>query len=156
MRKDITSVNIWSFGDLITNSSSEVYCLYNTSGKNQIYESIKEIVHCLKPDINIDDHLDISIQINEDHELWDNDCEITVKEYYDKEFGKWAENKSNEYVLSHLDKFHNKLINKLAQDYNDYPGTLTLSIEAKTELGKILRKGIFGILYAFNYEEIYT
>lgn len=115
------------------------------------------MLHCLRPDINIDDHLDISIQPNEDYTFWDeNDEEISVAEYYEQKFREWSADKSNEYILAHLEDFHNELIGTLADEYHDRPGTLELKIDAKTELGESLRKSIFGILYAFEYDDIYT
>lgn len=131
--------------------------MYNRKGAKQIETAIKNIARCLNPEINIDDHLDISCRIDPHCYLWDEDGnELTGDECYSREFNKWAENKSNEETLLDLNKFNNKLIKSLEDDYYDNPGTLTLFVETKSELGNSLKDAIFKILSAFDYEEIYN
>ncbi len=150
-------INIQSFGDLITNSSSEVYCMYTRAGAKQIEDAIKEIARCLNPEIDIDDHLEISCDIDEDWEYYDEESGeiLSGKEYYERQFNEFVNDKTNEEVLSNLSTFNNKLLEDLENDYDNKYRALTLVIISKSELGKKLKDAICRILYAFDYEEHY-
>lgn len=154
MRKRI--FNVQSFGDIITNSSSEVYCMYDRQGTEQIKDAIKQIVETLRPDINLDDHIEINLAISDDHNFWFDDEYYSGDEYYQKRFNEFAKDKSNEELLAELPEFNESLLEELEYKYNDSPGTLTLNLESKTKLGETLVDSIFKILYAYEYEEIYT
>ena len=149
-------INIQSFGDIITNSSSEIYCLYSQRGTRQIKDSIIELVKTLRPAINIEDHLDIHLDLSGDHYFDTRESYGNAEQYYQEKFNEWAEDKSNEEVLAKLPAFKNQLLLDLENNYYNEPGSLDLVIKAKTELGEVLRRTIFGILCAYEYDEIYT
>lgn len=150
-------INIQSFGDLITNSSSEVYCMYTRQGAKQIEDAIKQIASCLNPKINIDDHLDISCTINKEWEVYDDETDqyISGEEYYNRKYSEFCENRTNEQILLDFNNFNNNLIKNIENDYDINYRALDIEIDAKTELGEQLRAAIFNILYAFEYEEHY-
>ena len=75
-------LNIQSFVDLITNSSTSIYTFYTEYGLNQIKDALNNIIRVFAPDANIDDILEIKLVYTEgflDHirdnpeELFDED-----------------------------------------------------------------------------------
>jgi broad specificity phosphatase PhoE len=147
-------INIQSFGDIITNSSSEVYCIYDRRGTEQIEKAIKEIVRALNPEINLDDHLEISLVPNPDRDIYEGRNPIPMDEFYNREFGKWAEDKENEEVLKDFPKWLKQFQDEYCTD-NDGCPNFELSMTPLTEIGKVLAISINKILNAFDHIEIY-
>lgn len=150
-------INIQSFGDIITNSSSEVYCLYDWDGMEQIENAIKNIVKVINPEINIDEHLEFSL-VPDDYDYWedDNGNEVSYQEFYNQEFGKYCErNQNNEDILLNFPDWYRSFIQEHSFNDGGIPN-FKLNILPKSELGETLAKQIENILYAFAYKEIYT
>lgn len=150
-------INIQSFGDIITNSSSEVYCLYDWSGMEQIEDAIKNIVKVINPDIKIEDHLEFSLVPEQYTEFYDEDLDedVSYEEFYNKEFQKYCEeNSDNSKLLRDFPKWYRNFIEENSFDGNGRPKFI-LQILPKSELGETLAVQINRILYAFEYEEIY-
>ena len=148
-------INIQSFGDVITNSSSEVYCLYDWSGMEQIEDAIKNIVKAINPEINVDEHLEFSL-IPEEYSYWEDDDgnEISFQEFYNQEFGKYCEQHSNDNVLLNFPEWYRNFIEEHSFNDEGKP-RFELNIEAKSKLGELLKAQIESILYAFQYDEVY-
>ena len=148
-------ISIQSFGDIITNSSSEVYCMYNWDGMEQIEKAIKEIAKVLNPNIKIEDHLEISLVPKEWVDFYDdNGNEVNYQDLYNQEFGEFCEKYDNDELLKRFPEWYKNFIKKYTDGYNGTPN-FELDITGKTELGKVLAKNILNLLYAFEYEEIY-
>lgn len=148
-------IKIQSFGDLITNSSSEVYCIYDIYGVEQIKNAINVIAKALNPDINVEDHLEIYISLDNDSYFYDeNDNDLSGSEYYEKEYNRFCENRTNEQILSDFPKWYEQFFIDNCTDGNGRPN-LTIEFNAKDKLGKTLQKAIEDILYAFDYVEVY-
>lgn len=150
-------INIQSFGDIITNSSSEVYCLYDWSGMEQIEDAIKKIVKAIDPKINVDEHLEFSLVPEGYGEFYDEDGEeITFEELYNKKFAEYCErNQDNNDVLLNFPDWYRNFIEENSFNDEGIPN-FQLKIEAKTKLGETLMNQIDRILYAFEYKEIFT
>ena len=150
-------INIQSFGDIITNSSSEVYCLYDWSGMEQVENAIKSIVKVTNPNINVDDHLEFSLVPDKYTEFYDEDSDeyITYEEFYNKKFAEYCEaNTNNNDVLLNFPQWYRSFVEENSFTEQGIPN-FTLEITTKTELGEVLAKQIYRILHAFSYEEIY-
>lgn len=149
-------VNIQSIGDVITNSSSEVYCIYNTYGTKQLVKSVKNIIKSLAPDIDMDDHLEINLIPNEDMDIYDESKgeDVSFNEFYNNVFNDWCLNKSNEEVLFGFCKWLENFQQEYATDERGHP-YWDLEIKPLTDLGEELAKSIWGILNAYDHEEIY-
>ena len=149
-------VKIQSFGDIITNSSSEVYCIYDRRGMEQVKRAITNIVSVLNPSINIDDHLEFELVLSDDKNFYDSNDEIVNgKQYFIQEFNHWCENKNNEQILSGYSDWLDNFRDDHKYDESGLPNFI-LEITPLTEIGKTLADSIWRILDAFNYEEIYT
>lgn len=150
-------INIQSFGDIITNSSSEVYCLYDWSGMEQIEDAIENIVKAINPDIKIEDHLEFSLIPEPYTDFYDEDLdeEVSYEDLYNKKFQEYCEkNSDNNTLLLDFPKWYRKFIEENSFD-NDGRPRFTLQISPKSELGEVLAAQINRILYAFEYDEIY-
>lgn len=149
-------IKIQSFGDLITNSSSEVYCIYDLRGVEQIKNAINEIAKALNPNINVEDHLEIYIALDDNAYLYDdNGKELSCSEYYEKEYNEFCENRTNEQIMIDFPKWYKEFYNSHVTDNRGVP-MLTISFNAKDKLGETLQNAIEGILNAFEYREVYN
>ena len=150
-------INIQSFGDVITNSSSEVYCLYDWSGMDQVEDAIKNIVKAINPNIKIEDHLEFSLIPEPYTDFYDVDLdeEVSYEDLYNKKFQEYCEkNSDNGTLLLDFPKWYRGFIEENSFDGDGHPN-FTLQISPKSELGETLATQINRILYAFDYEEIY-
>lgn len=150
-------IKIQSFGDLITNSSSEVYCIYDLRGVEQVKNAVNEIAKALNPNINVEDHLEIYIAMDEDYEEYDNEIRdyITGQEVYEREYNKFCENRTNEDILRDFPAWYNDFFEDYKIDNNGRPMS-TISFNAKDKLGETLQVAIERILNAFEYVEVYN
>lgn len=150
-------INIQSFGDIITNSSSEVYCLYDWSGMEQIEDAITNIVQAINPHIKIEDHLEFSLVPEPYTDFYDEDLDedVSYEDFYNKKFQEYCEkNSDNNKLLLDFPRWYRNFIEECSFDDNGRP-RFTLQISPKSELGEVLAAQINRILYAFEYEEIY-
>ena len=138
-------IKIQSFGDVITNSSSEIYTIYNSYGLDSIKEAISNLIKAINPDIDIDEHVTIELV----------PCNEEFEEFYNKEFNQWCLNKSNEEILVDFPKWLKEFQKENVTDDNGIP-LWDIEIKPITDLGEIISKAINNILYAFDHEEIYT
>lgn len=149
-------IRIQSFGDIITNSSSEVYTIYDRDGVKQIEEAINNIVKALNPNINIEDHITLEL-VPTDNYYGEDDAgnSINFDEYYKKEFDQYCLENSNEGILLGFSDWLADFENKTRIDDNGMP-MWDLKITPITHLGEVLMDSIYRILYAFEHEEVYT
>lgn len=57
---------IQSFVDVITNSSTTIYTLYDENGVKTIKDALTEIIHIFEPDRCCDDYFDIHIEYDDE------------------------------------------------------------------------------------------
>ena len=152
-------INIQSFGDVITNSSSEIYTIYDLNGIEQIESAITNICRVLNPNIDWRDHLTIELSIDDEHWSDEYDDEkrdyLTMRELYEREFNAFCESRSNEKTLKDFPEFYRNFCKNYCTDGDGKP-CFDLSIEAKTDIGKTLESSILKILDAFEHVEVYS
>ena len=154
-------IKIQSFGDVITNSSSEVYCMFDIRGTTQVKEAIKSICEALNPDINIDEHIEIELVPSPYAEIYDSESGDykSLEDYYTECYNKWCEDKSNEQILLDFPEWYDCFMrDTLFQDVDGYEEgkpNYELEIRPLTDTGERLKDAIFKILYAYDYKEIY-
>ena len=145
-------IKIQSFGDIITNSSSEVFCIYDWDGTEQIINAVKQIANVLNPSVNIDDLLEIQLVIDEDY-LDDSD-EYSLKFKYNKKFEEFCESRTNEQILTDFPEFRKNFFTS-DDCYNDEGMPLIyLSITGLNDDGQKLANALYSILNAYEYREI--
>lgn len=149
-------IKVQSFGDIITNSSSEVYCIYDRRGMEQVKAALTNIVSVLNPSINIDDHLEFELVFNDDIGFYDDDGnEISGSQYFVQCFNEWCENKSNMDILENYAEWLKRFQDGHRCNSEGYPH-FDLRITPLTEIGNKLVAAIWDILNAFEHEEIYS
>lgn len=146
-------IKIQSFGDIITNSSSEVFCIYDWDGTEQIINAIKEIARVLNPSVNIDDLLDIKLVIDNDYV--DESDEDSLQAKYNREFGEFCESRTNEQILTDFPKFYKEFFS--SDDCYDGDGMPLICLEIKglNDDGEKLANALYSILNAYEYREIF-
>lgn len=149
-------IKVQSFGDIITNSSSEVYCIYDRRGMEQIKAALTNIVSVLNPSINIDDHLEFELVFNVDKDYYDIDGnEISGDQFFIQSFNEWCEDKSNIDILRDYAEWLKRFQDNHRCDSEGFPN-FDLRIIPLTEIGNKLAAAIWDILNAFEHEEIYS
>lgn len=99
-------IKIQSISDIITNSSTEVYTIYNIRDK----QTIKDIVNALMgvgSDLRFDDVFNISMVVNEyaAEDLWDNSPELQEKFPTLNDFEDYLSELSDEELKVYADKW---------------------------------------------------
>jgi hypothetical protein len=147
-------IKVQSFGDIITNSSSEVYTMYDRAGVESVKYAVEQLIKAINPDINIDDHLTIDL-VPSDMEIYDDaDSYISFDEFYDKKFNEWCLDKSNEDILFGFPNWLKEFERQYRTDDNGLP-LWTIEIKSITDLGEKIARSVDNILYAFDHEEVY-
>lgn len=146
-------IKIQSFGDIITNSSSEVFCMYDWDGTEQIINAIKEIARVLNPSVNIDDLLDIQLVIDNDYV--DENDEDNLQAKYNREFGEFCESKTNEQILTDFPKFYKAFFSSDDCYSDDGIPLIYLEIKGLNDNGEKLANALYSILNAYEYKEIF-
>lgn len=144
-------IKIQSFGDIITNSSSEVFCIYDWDGTEQIINAIKEIARVLNPSVNIDDLLDIQLIIDNDYV--DEDDEYSLQTKYNRKFEEFCESRTNEQILTDFPKFYKEFFSS-DDCYDEGIPLISLSITGLNDDGQKLAKALNSILNAYEYKEL--
>lgn len=146
-------IKIQSFGDIITNSSSEVFCMYDWNGTEQIINAIKEIAKVLNPSVNIDDLLDIKLVIDNDYV--DESDEDNLQAKYNREFGEFCESRTNEQILTDFPKFYKEFFSSEDCYSDDGVPLIYLEIKGLNDDGEKLEDALYSILNAYEYREIF-
>lgn len=146
-------IKIQSFGDIITNSSSEVFCMYDWNGTEQIINAIKEIARVLNPSVNIDDLLDIQLVI--DNGYVDENDEYNLQIKYNREFREFCESRTNEQILTDFPKFYKEFFSSDDCYSDDGIPLIYLEIKGLNDDGEKLAAALYSILNAYEYREIF-
>ena len=147
-------IKVQSFGDIITNSSSEVYTMYDRRGVDSVKNAVEQLIKAINPDINIDDHLTIDL-VPDNTDIYEDGDNIPFNEFYNKKFNEWCLDKSNEEILFGFPKWLEEFEREYRTDDNGLP-LWTIEVKSITDLGKTIASSIYNILYAFEHEEIYN
>lgn len=125
---------IIGFSDIITNSSSEVYCYYSKEGINRIKELVDSILKVAGSDKKFDDLFEISLVPDE----------YSADDFYEEYGREPIDSKElEEYALNY-------------QNYADRPAFIGLQVTAKDTKNQEAANLISFIDSIFDYREYYT
>lgn len=146
-------IKVQSFGDIITNSSSEVFCIYDWRGTEKIIDAIKDIAKVLNPSVDIDDLLEIKLVIDDDY--IDEGDESNLQIIYNKKFEQFCESRTNEQILTDFPKFYKDFFTSDDCYTDDGIPMIYLVINGLNDDGEKLANALYSILYAYEYKEIF-
>lgn len=149
-----TIINIQSVSDLITNSSTEVFVVYDKGNIADIKNLVNSILSLLDPSKTFDDYFTIKMSINYEDLFWIFDkyftVEIICNEYCWQTYEERPEDESD---LSYEDWCF-----KHCEDWNDYdgvPAIENIKIVAKNPEDEKAARLINSIPYIFESESRY-
>ena len=149
-------IKIQSISDIITNSSTEVFCMYSQRDKEEIKKLVNAILALSDSAVTFDDLFEIKMDVNWEaaYRIWDNDEEIQQKYEMDDDFFEFLKTLDDD-QLKEYEK-------KMAGCYSDTPMTLydgyTVSVKSgvtETETIKKAKEAINYIKNIFDYEAAY-
>ena len=149
-------IKIQSISDIITNSSTEVFCMYTQHDKEEIKKLVNAILALSDSAVTFDDLFEIKMDINWEaaYRIWDNDEEIQQKYERDDDFFEFLKTLDDN-QLKEYEK-------KMSECYSDTPMTLydgyTVSVKpgvVETETVKKAKEAINYIKNIFDYEAAY-
>lgn len=149
-------IKIQSISDIITNSSTEVFCMYTQHDKEEIKKLVNAILALSDSAVTFDDLFEIKMDINWDaaYHIYDNDEDISTKHKSDDDFFEFLKTLNDDQLKEYEKKFTNC--------YTDTPMTLydgyTVSVKqgvVETETIKKAKEAINYIKNIFDYEAAY-
>ncbi len=149
-------MKIQSISDIITNSSTEVFVVYEENNINSIKELVNSILSLVDPSKTFDDYFDIEMMINYEG-LYYILCDLYNEEgdYEFKEVEEFHNIKSYEDALKYLETIPKDIIKKLFNDSSYYYMYEGISITSKTEKAKEVAKVLIKIdeIFSIDYAE---
>lgn len=146
--------NIQSFGDIITNSSTEVFPCCDETGLNGIKNLITEMIKMFEPDKDFDDYFEIRQEYSDEFE----ECIENDHEFVEDCFNEFCEkgNLSNDAILAKSPKFLEYLHDCWLSDERNYNSNgYKYVCVAKDQKFQNLANNIADIPYIFNYDYRY-
>lgn len=149
-------IKIQSISDIITNSSTEVFCMYSQRDKDEIKKLVNAILAVGNSTVTFDDLFEIKMDVKWEaaYHIWDHDEEIQQKYERDDDFFEFLKT-LNDDQLKEYEK-------KISGCYTDTPMTLydgyTVSVKqgiVETETVKKAKEAINYIKNIFDYEAAY-
>jgi hypothetical protein len=149
-------IKIQSISDIITNSSTEVFCLYSQRDKEEIKKLVNAILAIGNSTVTFDDLFEIKMDVNWEaaYHIYDDYEEISEKYKSDNEFFEFLKTLNDDQLKEYEKKF--------AGCYADTPMTLydgyTVSVKqgvVETETIKKAKEAINYIKNIFDYEAAY-
>ncbi len=151
-------MKIQSISDIITNSSTEVFVVYDESNISSIKELVNSILSLVDPSKTCDDYFDIEMVVNYEG-LYYILCDLynDERDYEFKEIEEFYNIKNYKNEMEYLKTIPKDVIEKLFEEssyYYMYEGiSITPKTEEAKEVAKVLNKidKIFEISYTENY-----
>jgi hypothetical protein len=150
-------IKIQSISDIITNSSTEVFCMYSQHDKEEIKKLVNAILALSNSVVTFDDLFEIKMDINWDaaYYMWNDDEEIAEKYENADDFFEFLKTLNDEQLKEYEQNF--------VSSYSDLPPmTLydgyTVSVKQgviETETIKKAKEAINYIKNIFDYEAAY-
>ena len=150
-------IKIQSISDIITNSSTEVFCMYSQRDKEEIKKLVNAILALSNSLVTFDDLFEIKMDINWDaaYYMWNDDEEIAEKYESADDFFEFLKTLNDEQLKEYEQNF--------VSTYSDLPPmTLydgyTVSVKQgviETETIKKAKEAINYIKNIFDYEAAY-
>ena len=149
-------IKIQSISDIITNSSTEVFCMYSQRDKEEIKKLVNAILALSNSVVTFDDLFEIKMDVKWDaaYHIWDGDEEVQQKYKSEDDFFEFLKTLNDDQLKEYDEKF--------AGCYTDTPMTLydgyTVSVKpgvVETETVKKAKEAINYIKNIFDYEAAY-
>ncbi len=149
-------IKIQSISDIITNSSTEVFCMYSQRDKEEIKKLVNAILALSNSVVTFDDLFEIKMNVNWDaaYHIWDNDEEIQQKYKSKDDFLEFLKTLTDDQLKEYEEKFEGC--------YTDTPMTLydgyTVSVKPRVVETETIKKAKDAINYInsiFYYEAAY-
>lgn len=149
-------IKIQSISDIITNSSTEVFCMYSQRDKDEIKKLVNAILAVGNSAVTFDDLFEIKMDVKWEaaYHIWDHDEEIQQNYKSEDDFFEFLKTLSDD-QLKEYEK-------KISGCYTDTPMTLydgyTVSVKQgiiETETVKKAKEAINYIKNIFDYEAAY-
>lgn len=149
-------IKIQSISDIITNSSTEVFCMYSQRDKEEIKKLVNAILALSNSVVTFDDLFEIKMDVNWDaaYCIYDNDEEISEKYESDDAFFEFLKTLNDEQLKEYEKKFEGCYTDTPMTLYNGYTVSVKQGV-VETETVKKAKEAINYIKNIFDYEAAY-
>lgn len=149
-------IKIQSISDIITNSSTEVFCMYSQRDKEEIKKLVNAILALSNSVVTFDDLFEIKMDVNWDaaYHIWDNDEEIAEKYENEDVFFEFLKTLNDEQLKEYEKKFDGCYTDTPMTLYNGYTVSVKQGV-VETETVKKAKDAINYIKNIFDYEASY-
>jgi hypothetical protein len=149
-------IKIQSISDIITNSSTEVFCMYSRHDKEEIKKLVNAILALSNSVVTFDDLFEIKMDINWDaaYHIWDNDEEISEKYESEEALFEFLKTLNDEQLKEYEQKFEGCYTDVPMSLYDGYTVSVKPGV-VETETVKKAKEAINYIKNIFDYEAAY-
>ena len=149
-------IKIQSISDIITNSSTEVFCMYSQHDKEEIKKLVNAILALSDNTVTFDDLFEIKMDVNWDaaYHIWNNDEEIRQKYEIDDDFFEFLQTLNDDQLKEYEKKFANYYSSTPMTLYSGYTVSVKHGV-IETETVKKAKEAINYIKNIFDYEASY-
>lgn len=149
-------IKIQSISDIITNSSTEVFCMYSQRDKEEIKKLVNAILAIGDSAVTFDDLFEIKMDVNWEaaYHIWDNDEEIRQKYERDDDFFEFLKTLNDDQLKEYEKKFAGCYTYTPMTLYNGYTVSVKQGV-VETETVKKAKEAINYIKNIFDYEASY-
>lgn len=160
------TINIQSISDLITNSSSVAFIVYNKENIASIKELVNSVLSLLDPSKTFDDYFEIEMHINYDdlEDIFDDYCKDKnlyenypeLKKYSllkDSEQFKYLESLSTEVIKKYFDLYNDKSYDRFYYMYEGFSISAKINDPIVEKAAAVVNRidCIFGVDYSYDY-----
>jgi hypothetical protein len=149
-------IKIQSISDIITNSSTEVFCMYSQHDKEEIKKLVNAILALSNSVVTFDDLFEIKMDVNWDaaYHIWDNDEEISEKYESEEALYEFLKTLNDEQLKEYEQKFEGCYTDVPMSLYDGYTVSVKPGV-VETETVKKAKEAINYIKNIFDYEAAY-
>jgi hypothetical protein len=151
------TIKIQSISDIITNSSTEVFCMYSQRDKEEIKKLVNAILALSNSIVTFDDLFEIKMDVNWDaaYYLWHDDEEISEKYETEDDFFEFLKTLNDEQLTEYEKKFNCTYSDLTPMTlYDGYTVNVKPGV-VETETVKKAKEAINYIKDIFDYEAAY-
>ena len=149
-------IKIQSISDIITNSSTEVFCMYSQHDKEEIKKLVNAILALSNSVVTFDDLFEIKMDVNWDaaYNLWQGDEELSEKYESDDDFFEFLKTLNDEQLKEYEQKFAGCYTDTPMSLYSGYTVNVKQGV-VETDTVKKAKEAINYIKNIFDYEAAY-